>query len=267
MARPKTAKARGILNHKAGEKKFQLSRYFPSPDLAFFIEHYWIVSWDLRGQPPYLQEILPHPSVHLTFEKDNTRVTGVVNGKFSYTLQGAGRVFGVKFRPGAFYPFVKFPISELTGSSISLQTAFGVDPKELETEILGAADEGQMVALAEAFLRQHLPEQDENINFINDIIDYIIADREINKVEDIAVRFNLNTRKLQRLFSQYVGVSPKWVIKRCRLHEAAEQLVESEASQRLEIVSDLGYFDQSHFIKDFRSTVGSTPAEYARNVD
>src|SRR6266700_3045273 len=50
---------RGILNLKAGEKKFQLSRHLPAQDLSFFVERYWIVSWDLRGQEPYVQETLP----------------------------------------------------------------------------------------------------------------------------------------------------------------------------------------------------------------
>src|SRR6266700_570524 len=64
---------RGILNLKAGEKKFQLSRHLPAQDLSFFVERYWIVSWDLRGQEPYVQETLPYPCVNLVFEKDQSR--------------------------------------------------------------------------------------------------------------------------------------------------------------------------------------------------
>lgn len=68
----------------------------------------------------------------------------------------------------------------------------------------------------------------------------------------------------ERIFSQYVGVSPKWVIKRYRLHEAAEQLADDEAIDWPTLALDLGYFDQAHFIKDSKAIVGSAPAEYAK---
>ena len=71
-------------------------------------------------------------------------------------------------------------------------------------------------------------------------------------------------RTLQRLFERYVGVGPKWVIRRYRLHEVAERLSEGKAVNLAELALDLGYFEQAHFIKDFRALVGVTPAGYAR---
>jgi AraC-like DNA-binding protein len=72
---------------------------------------------------------------------------------------------------------------------------------------------------------------------------------------------------LQRIFSQYVGVSPKWVIKRYRLHEAAEQLAGGEVVDWPKIALELGYFDQAHFIKDFKTIVGESPAEYIKKIN
>src|SRR5204863_9496886 len=66
-------KPRGILNPGAGETKFQLSRHAPAEDISYFVECYWIVTWDLSGQEPYVQKTLPYPCVHLVFEKGNTR--------------------------------------------------------------------------------------------------------------------------------------------------------------------------------------------------
>lgn len=259
-------KPRGILNLKEGEKRFSLSRHLPSSDLAFFIEHYWIVRWDLSDQPPYLSENLPYPSVHLVFEKDNSRIVGVIRGKFSQLLKGKGQVFGIKFRPGAFYPFLKVPVSRFTDSSISLQAAFGIDSKPLEDGMLSLENEAQMVELAENFLRERLPEQDENVELVNRIVNCIINDPEILMVDDLVKRLNLTKRTLQRLFSQYVGASPKWVINRYRLHEAAEQLASGKIEDWSRLAVDLGYFDQAHFIKDFKKIVGKTPAEYARHL-
>jgi AraC-like DNA-binding protein len=261
-----TGKPRGILNLKAGEKKFQLSRHLPAQDLNFFVERYWIVSWDLRGQEPYVQETLPYPCVNLVFEKDQSRVFGVETGKFARLLENKGRVFGIKFKPGAFYPFVKAPVSQLTNTSISFWDAFGVDCKALEEAILSREDEGEMVALAENFLRERLPGRDKNVRVINEIVDYIIAHREITKVDDVVSQLDLNKRRLQRLFRQYVGVSPKWVIKRYRLHKVAERLAGGEVVDWPGMVVELGYSDQAHFIKDFKMIVGRTPAEYAVHI-
>ncbi len=266
MMKSTIGKPRGVLNREAGEKKFQLARHLPAQDLSFFIEHYWIVSWDLRGQEPYVQETLPYPAVHLVFERDKTRVYGVETGKFARLLAGKGQVFGIKFKPGAFYPFVKVPVSQFTNTTLCFRDVFGVDCKALEEAIFSREDEAEMVALAETFLRELLPEQDEHVRDINEIVNYIIAHQEITSVEGVASQLHLNIRTLQRIFRQYVGVSPKWVIKRYRLHEVAERLAEGEIVDWPGMVVELGYSDQAHLIKDFKAIVGRTPAKYVKYI-
>src|SRR5689334_2150178 len=101
MVRVKHDKARGILNARAAEG---LARYWPSEDLAPFVEHYWIVRWSF-AEPP-TAETLPHPSVHMVLEQEKSELVGVMRGRFSRKLEGTGRVIGTKFRPGAFRAFV-----------------------------------------------------------------------------------------------------------------------------------------------------------------
>jgi AraC-like DNA-binding protein len=91
----------------------------------------------------------------------------------------------------------------------------------------------------------------------------ILSDRSVLRVEDLVVRWELPKRTLQRLFARYVGVTPKWVIQRYRLHEAAERLASPGTSQS-QLATELGYSDQAHFIRDFRAIVGMSPAAYAR---
>ncbi len=91
-------------------------------------------------------------------------------------------------------------------------------------------------------------------------------DRGIVKVEDLVDRYGVNKRTLQRLFAKYVGVSPKWVIQRYRLHEAAEQLAAGAAISQSELALNLGYSDQAHFVRDFKMVVGTSPAAYARRA-
>lgn len=271
MARRVEEKARGILHPKAGAQKFQLARYEATQPLDPFVEHYWVVRWDLRGQEPYRSETLPHPSIHLVIEPDAAHIVGVVTHKFSRLLQEQGWAFGIKFRPGAFYPFVRTPVSGYTDKTVDLATQFGAAGRALEAALRTATDDAQMVTEAENFLLQLAsaagdPLLDENVRLTGEIVNTIMAERAITKVDQLAGRFHNNKRALQRLFSQYVGVSPKWVIQRYRLHEAAEQAAAGEVVDWSTLAVELGYFDQAHFIKDFKAIVGLTPAEYAKQA-
>src|SRR5579863_5225180 len=96
------AAAKGVVAPAVAEQKFRLARYLPSEDLAPFVEHYWIVAWDLSGQAPYVQRTLPYPCVNLVFDAGRTAIFGVVRGAFDYRLENRGRVLGVRFLPGGF---------------------------------------------------------------------------------------------------------------------------------------------------------------------
>lgn len=76
-------------------------------------------------------------------------------------------------------------------------------------------------------------------------------------------QFAMSTRRMQRLFREYVGVTPKWVIQRYRLIEAAARLAAGRADDLADLALDLGYADQAHFIRDFKRIVGRPPAGYA----
>ena len=81
-------------------------------------------------------------------------------------------------------------------------------------------------------------------------------------VEELCSHAGYSKRTLQRLFREYVGVKPKWVIERIRLHEAAERMAAGDSDWPA-MALDLGYFDQAHFIKAFKAVVGRSPADYA----
>lgn len=259
-------KPTGILNPAAGGEKFRLSRHAPSADLVPFVERYWVVEWDLRGREPYPQETLPHPCVNLVVDGGGSSgVFGVVaKGRFSYELSGRGRVFGVKFRPGGFYPFWKEPVSGLTDRSVALADAFGAAGAALESTVLAeAGDEGEILA-AEDFLRRRMPERDGTSEEIGRLVDRVATDRSLLRLKDLVALSGRSRRTLQRLFEKYVGASPGWVVRRYRLQEAAELLATDGQANLADLALALGYFDQAHFTKDFRTLVGVTPAEYAK---
>jgi AraC-like DNA-binding protein len=141
---------------------------------------------------------------------------------------------------------------------------FDENLKYLEEAILSHENDENMVNTAEAFLLRHLPRPEPRIEEINRIVQCIMDEKTILKVDNLIERFSYSKRTLQRLFRQYVGVSPKWIIQRYRLHEGAEQMASGQAENWPALAVDLGYFDQAHFIRDFKAIVGQSPAEYAR---
>jgi AraC-like DNA-binding protein len=236
----------------------------PSPELVGIVQHFWIVRWDLRGQEPRMPETLPHPNVHLVLEPGRTRIQGVHTGRFTRLLQGEGGVFGIKFRPGGFRPFFGRPVSQLRDRSAAICDVFGPQAAPLESEIFAHSDDAAMVAVAERFLTTRLPPPDPSVERVGEIVDSIAADRAITTVEQVMERWQLSKRMLQRLFNEYVGVGPKWVICRYRLHEAIERLAGDAPPDWTQLALKLGYFDQAHFIRDFKALVGRPPAAYVR---
>jgi AraC-like DNA-binding protein len=256
----------GVLNLQNGEKKFQLSRHTPSDDIGFFVKHFWIVSWNLTEEEPYLQNVVPNPCVNLVIENQRSAIFGPATQKYSYFLQQKGCVFGAKFKPGGFYPFIKRSVSALREQPLSITSVFDVETQHWEESILTQSDERSMVEIAERYMRPKLPAQDRRIPMIQRMIERIVEDKEITKVDQICEQFDMNKRTLQRLFDQYVGVSPKWVIKLYRIQNAAETMDHHPNQDWLQLSLDLGYYDQSHFIKDFKSIIGKTPDEYTKGT-
>jgi AraC-like DNA-binding protein len=262
MIRPKDEPPRGILNVPAAQAVSGHARYHPSDDLAPFVEHYWTVAWDLRETQT--AETLPHPSVHIVLEAGKGEVHGVSSRRFSRVLEGKGRVFGIKFRPGGFRPFVTRPVADFTDRGFPLQEIFGAAAARLAQRALAPAEHAETVAILETFLRQCNPQTDPSVALAARIAERIAADRTINRVEQIVAEFSIGLRTLQRLFGEYVGVSPKWVIQRYRLHEAAARLAAGGEMDWADIALELGYADQAHFIRDFRKLVGRSPADYVK---
>jgi AraC-like DNA-binding protein len=251
----------GIL---AGPRAFRLDRVPASPDLATLVERHWLVSWDL---PPGRRDpvtLLPHPCVNLVFDRGLVAIAGVGTERFTYLLEGCGRVFGTKFRPGGFHPFLRGPMTSLTDQTVPLRTLWGADADEFARDMAAAPELPDLVATAERHLRAHWPPPPSpEVEEIGRIVHALLFDRTVQRVDEVCARFGTTPRTLQRLFQRYVGASPKWVLRRYRLHEAAARLAEGTTATWAEVAADLGYFDQPHFIRDFTRAIGMTPAAYA----
>jgi AraC-like DNA-binding protein len=95
------------------------------------------------------------------------------------------------------------------------------------------------------------------------IVARIAAGPDITRVDTLADQVGVGVRRLQRLFNEYVGVGPKWVIRRYRLHEVTQRLAAGDAVNWGRLAAELGYADQAHFVRDFTAMTGETPTRYA----
>jgi len=112
-------------------------------------------------------------------------------------------------------------------------------------------------------LRAHGWTDDPRLEEVAAVYALMLKDPSITRVDQLCRALGYSRRTLQRLFREYVGVTPKWVLQRVRLHEAAERIADEPSADAAMLALDLGYFDQAHFIKDFKAVVGRSPAEYA----
>jgi AraC-like DNA-binding protein len=261
---PVSSKAKGVVSPLTAGKMFRLKRYQPTAPFDSVIEHYWVVQWDLQGKPPFVQRTLPYPSVQLVFDRCKTAVFGVVSGAFEYTLQDSGCVLGVRFKAGAFRAILGRSLQTITDKTLTVSEAFGWDNENAEQQVLDAEDDAGMVGAAEDLLRPLLPPPDPKVERITALLKHIQEHQDITRAEEWAEQCGIGLRSLQLLLADYVGISPKWVIKRYRLQEAADLLAGGNDVDLAELAQRLGYFDQAHLSKDFHALVGKTPSEYRK---
>ncbi|MFE7276201.1 DUF6597 domain-containing transcriptional factor [Streptomyces sp. NPDC057623] len=257
---------RGIVDPAALLNRVRFRRHEPAEPLRRYVEWYWLIDWDLPA--PYASHVVPHPCVNLTFQWDeaegppHAEITGVALGLYTRKLTGRGRVCGAKFRPGGFRPYApEAPASRWTGRALPAEEVFPQATGEAARTIVTPADDSARVAALDAFLLALPCAPDPQADLAVDLVHRVRTDRTVRRVGDFAEAAGLSVRALQRLFSAYVGVSPKWVILRYRIHEALERA--GTDTDWATLAAELGYADQAHLVRDFTATVGVPPTAYA----
>ena len=255
-----------ILRPQALDRHVERRMGEPSPALADVVERYWSLRWNLGSAVSLPSSLVPQFSVNLTWEVGTDRVdgatvvTGVPSHRFDARLFGSGGVVGVKFRPGAFTGLTDVPAGTLTDQTVP---ADSVLPGDLVAAFREAAlDErpGQL-DLIEASLLPLLPASDDGWRVAATAIE--LARRpDVVSVDILAHATGRAPRTLQRLFRHYIGLPPKQVITRLRLHDAVTELDAGAAGSLADLAVRLGFFDQAHFTREFTRFVGVSPSRY-----
>ncbi|MFC5065994.1 helix-turn-helix domain-containing protein [Actinomycetospora atypica] len=223
------------------------SRLAPAADLAPFVDHYWAVTWAYAE--PYRQKVPPSVSVHVTARDGDPPVwQGVTTRHVVRELGGRGGVVGAALRPGTARAVLGRPVRTLTDASTPAGGPAG---------IVGTG-------ALEAWLRTLLPATPSPAALeAAAAVDLVRTDPGITRVEELARRCGCHVRRLQRLFAEHVGVGPKWVVRRYRLHEVTERLDAGRAVAWAQVAAELGFADQAHLVREFTALVGESPTAYA----
>jgi len=137
---------------------------------------------------------------------------------------------------------------------------------ELQRAVAETTDRMERVALFTAFLAQDLPAPDPVADQLALLVDEIAVRPDLTRVDQVAALAGTGVRRLQRLFLDYVGAGPKWVITRCRLQDAAVRAAADAAPDWAALAAELGFADQAHLTRAFSQIIGTPPAAYAARV-
>lgn len=259
-------RTRGVLDEATARGVYDARRVLPSEHLADHVAYFWLVRWNLEA--PYEQHALTLPAAHYVFEqnsKRSSRAVGPWKRRFTRRLEGRGHIIGVAFHAGLGALWLRNSVSRFVERMVPLSEVLGVELESTHRAVLGAREDQHAIAALEKFLIKHAPVMNAESRLAKKLMDRLQNDRELLRIEQLIHETGMTERQLQRLFSRCVGVSPKSVIRRFRLVEAADALAKPRPPSLTSLAQQLGYFDQPHFIRDFRAVVGRSPKSYARD--
>lgn len=253
------------------DTSFTIARFGPRPELADVVDRFWIPTWSVPDGEQRVQRVLQKPAALIVVAGDYSRFYGIAPGLSTTTLTGRSWAFGVMLRPSGGRLVCGLPMSRMRDRHVPLPQAWrhGAEVTAGVRAIMsdGPHDEDRQRRAAD-LVGDHLAELlpiGEEAELIDAVVDLVVGKPELMRVSDLVDAFGLSERRLQRLTSSWLGLSPKWLLQRRRLHEAAERL--RTAEELASIAAELGYVDQAHFSRDWRRVTGMTPREFAARFD
>ncbi|SDG59399.1 helix-turn-helix domain-containing protein [Chitinophaga filiformis] len=185
-------------------------------------------------------------------------------------IQSVGRniMLGFKFYPHSAAYFFNEHVSEFNNKIVDAVDALGPSLKTLHDKLLETRKLESRIALLEDYLWQKLAASEKRhnkIKFVGDIVHYLKKNYSEDNIVSLSHRHNISTRYLNMLFSQYTGLAPKLFYKINRFQHSLNLISQSE-EKLTSIAYSSGYFDQAHFIKEFKLFTGVTPNTFAKQA-
>jgi AraC-like DNA-binding protein len=252
----------------------------PNDDLTPFIKCYWTLE-SPKEEAAEKQTIVPDGFMEMIFhygdlyrqytENGNSIIQPkcFVIGQLTRPLEieptGNTGIFSVRFHPNGFLPFASIPIKEMENTAVSLEKLFGKDAQEIEQKIVTADSTSERIHLMETFLLSRLTNAEAVDRMVKSIVETILTANGQLSINELSKQTNINRRQLERKFSATIGLSPKQLSKIIRLQATLKMLLNKKFTSLTALAYENEYYDQAHFIKDFKDLTGFTPKEFYGN--
>ncbi len=250
----------------------------PNNDLNSLIKCYWTLEVPAEYSSEK-QRIIPDGCIEMAFILGNdikrftsdtdfilqprAMVLGQTIEPFYIQPTGYVNTFAVRFYPYGFANFVTEPIKNLANKETPISQLFGeATANELEQKIINATDTQQRIEIIETFFINKLNEKTTVDNIVKSTIDTLFSTNGRSSINSILKEDLSKRRQLERKFSKQIGISPKQLGKVIRLQTALKMLLNQETETLTQIAYESEYYDQNHFIKDFKEFTGTTPKEF-----
>jgi AraC-like DNA-binding protein len=245
-------------------------RIDPPKRLTSVIECYWIAESD--DPTPAIQKIIPDgfPEVIFHFgdpyriklrnkweQQSSSLVAGQITGHFHLENTGVASILGLKFRPTALTRLFDISMQTITDQVVPLNP-FAGKLRPLEIAIRGLQDFDTRICLVNDYLNA-LPV--ENHSVIDDAVSLIFESKGTISVTELTTAVGIGERSLERLFRKFVGLTPKFYARIIRFSHIF-QAVTSGKQNWAQLGLETGFYDQSHFIKNFKAFTGEDPSVY-----
>jgi AraC-like DNA-binding protein len=251
--------------------------FAPSLKLAPYVRFFWVLEGDVIRGDEFVHRSMADGCVEMVFhyrasfdelDADGNRTCSAISSiqaqstafrRFS-TNESFG-IFGAYLYPYAIPRLFAYPASDFTNISPDLGSVFGNEGNVLEERISLACDNKARVEIANRFLEHKLSVSTRELPSIHRAI-HSVLDRNGNvRISDLVRDHELSTRQFERKFKEFAGLNPKLYSRVVRF-QAATQYKFAGVRHLTDIAYACGYYDQSHFIHDFRQFSGYTPKEY-----
>lgn len=269
------------ISPKKNKQSMNYQTFQPHPDLESLISCYWTLEVPATGDTQR-QRIIPDGTIEMAFilgddikrytAEDNfiiqprSMVLGQTIDPFYIEPTGYVNTFAIRFYPYGFANFVTVPIRTLTNKETPIEMLFEEKTaKKLEQDIIQATDTKQRIEIIELFLLNKLSEQVMVDTIVKTTIDTLLLTKGSTSIRDILKKDVSKRRKLERMFVKQIGISPKQLGKVIRLQSALKMLLNEEWESLTNIAYASEYYDQAHFIKDFKEFTGISPKEFLGN--
>jgi hypothetical protein len=255
--------------------------YKPHPDLESLISFYWTLEVPADYEAKR-QRIIPDGSIEMAFIlgddikrytsenefiiQPRAMVLGQTIEPFFIEPTGYVNTFAVSFYPYGFANFVSEPIKNLVNKETALDLVFDKKiAKELEKKIIQANDVKERIKIIEDFLFAKLNEKSTIDSIVKTTIDALLDANGTTAINTILKEDLSKRRQLERKFIKQIGLSPKQFGKVIRLQSALKMLLNKNTESLTHIAYESKYYDQAHFIKDFKEFTGINPKEFLGN--